>query len=143
MSRRTELWWASGDGAGKFTRGEETGQMAKQLGTLVLVGAVLLWPAANADAQFGIHFGGGHDDDHHGGHHDDHHDNHGIGIHFGIGDHHDYGHHFGHRHDSDWHFVVPHYDRQYHGTYYVDEGINYYVPQTYVTDPRTYVAAKP
>jgi hypothetical protein len=38
---------------------------------------------------------------------------------------------------------VPHWDHHHHGTYYSDEGSYYYLPQTYVTDPRTYVAAKP
>lgn len=39
--------------------------------------------------------------------------------------------------------MVPHYDHHYHGTYYYNGGLNYYVPRTYVTDPNTYVVAKP
>jgi hypothetical protein len=39
--------------------------------------------------------------------------------------------------------VVPHYDRHYHGSYYWDDGINYYAPRTYDTSRRAYVAAKP
>jgi hypothetical protein len=38
---------------------------------------------------------------------------------------------------------VPHYDRHYHGTYYFDDGVNYYVPRTYVVESGPYVAAKP
>jgi hypothetical protein len=38
---------------------------------------------------------------------------------------------------------VPHYDHHYHGTYYYDDGVNYYVPQTYVTQGGAYVAGKP
>jgi hypothetical protein len=127
--------------------------MVKQIGFAALVGAVLIWPAAGAQAQlgFGIHIGDDHHDDHHDGHHggrhDDHHgghhDGHGIGIHLGGGHLHDYGFHDGHLHDSDWHFVVPHYDHHHHGTYFVDEGINYYLPQPYLTNPGTHVAARP
>jgi hypothetical protein len=38
---------------------------------------------------------------------------------------------------------VPHYDRHYHGTYYHDGGINYYVPRSYVQESNTYITAKP
>lgn len=84
----------------------------------------LLLPATTAKAQH-HHDGGGH--------------GHGFGIHIDSG-HHDVGHY---DHHSDWHYVVPHYDSHYYGTYYSDAGINYYTPRTYVTDPGTYVAAKP
>jgi hypothetical protein len=39
--------------------------------------------------------------------------------------------------------VVPHYDRHYHGSYYWDDGINYYVARPYVDGSRGYGAAKP
>jgi hypothetical protein len=48
-----------------------------------------------------------------------------------------------HHPHSDWHFFVPHYDRHYHGSYYLDDGIHYYVARPYVTDRRAYVAARP
>jgi hypothetical protein len=38
---------------------------------------------------------------------------------------------------------VPHYDHHHHGSYYWDDGINYYVPRPYVTKRRAYVADKP
>jgi hypothetical protein len=90
--------------------------------TVVVLGA--LWPAALASAQFGfgIHVGGGH-------HHD-------YDSHIGHGD------YFGHHH-SDWHHVVPHYDQHWNGSYYWDDGINYYIPQPHVTDGGAHVAAQP
>jgi len=125
--------------------------MVKLLGHIAIVVLAALWPATIASAQlgFGIHVDDHHDDHGH-GHHDDHHSD-GFGIHIDRGHHDDHGHHIdrGHHvdrhrhHDSDWHFVVPHYDRHYHGSYYWDGGINYYVPRPYVTNRRTYVAAKP
>jgi hypothetical protein len=37
---------------------------------------------------------------------------------------------------------VPHYDNHYHGTYYLDGDVHYYVPQTYRTRSRAYIAAE-
>jgi hypothetical protein len=39
-------------------------------------------------------------------------------------------------------FVLPHIDSHYHGTYYTDDGVNYYVPRTYVTRSLPYVEAE-
>ena len=39
--------------------------------------------------------------------------------------------------------MVPYYDRYYPGTDYLDGGLNYYVPQTYIVEQNAYVAAKP
>jgi hypothetical protein len=115
--------------------------MNSRIQLVAVVGLVAFWPATSATAQhlhfdgggIGIHFG---DDDHH----DDHYDHHSYGRR-----HYDYGHHHhrSHWHDSDWLFVVPHYDSHYHGTYYTDEGVNYYVPRTYASRSGSYVAAKP
>jgi hypothetical protein len=98
--------------------------MLKSLQLIAVVVLAGLWPAAVASAQwgFGIHLGGGHYD------HDSHYD------------HHDY---WGHDHHADWHHVVPHYDSHYHGSYYWDDGINYYIPQPHVTDGGGHVAAQP
>jgi hypothetical protein len=97
--------------------------MLKSLRVFAVVVLAALWPAAVASAQFGfgISIGGGH-------YHDD--------PHF---DHYD---HFDHHH-ADWDHVVPHYDSHYDGSYYSHDGINYYVPQPYVTDGGAHVAARP
>lgn len=99
--------------------------MLKSWRIIAVVVFAALWPAAVASAQFGfgIHVGGGRYYDH--------------DPHF---DHHDY---YGHQHDSDWHHVVPHYDRHWDGSYYSDDGINYYAPQPRVTDHGAYVPARP
>jgi hypothetical protein len=39
--------------------------------------------------------------------------------------------------------VVPHYDRHWDGSYYWDDGINYYVPRAHVTDGGAHVAGRP
>lgn len=101
--------------------------MTKLFGSIAVVAFTALLPATVASAQH-----------HHGGHGHGH--GHGIDIHGSGGHHDDYGHH---DHHSGWHFVVPHYDRHYHGTYYLDGGTNYYVPRPYVAEQRAYVAAKP
>jgi hypothetical protein len=128
--------------------------MFNRTGFFAITALAAFWPLASAVAQhhhhhgghgsgIGIHFGGGG------------HGHSGIGIHYDDDDHYDHGHYshghhsYGHHHhhsgwhDSDWLFVVPHYDSHYHGTYYVDDGISYYVPRTYATNSQRYVAAKP
>ncbi len=114
--------------------------MIRSLGVIVIAALAAIWPASIASAQlgFGIHIGDDHDD-HHGRRHHRHHDDDGFSIHIGDGHYFDRHHH----HHSGWEFVLPHYDHHYHGSYYWDDGINYYVPRTYVTDRRAYVAAKP
>ena len=94
--------------------------MLKKIWVSTLFAGALLWPVASTYSQ--------HDHGH----------GHGIDIHIGG------GHHPGHHdHHSGWDFVLPHYDRHYHGTYYSDGGTNYYVPRTYVHRSGAYVAAKP
>ena len=99
--------------------------MLKSFRVIAFVVLTALWPAAVASAQFG------------------------FGIHIGGGRYHDHDPHFNHYDDfdrhrhSDWHYVVPHYDRHWDGSYYWDDGINYYVPQPYVTDGGAQVAGKP
>jgi hypothetical protein len=99
--------------------------MLKSMRVIVVAVLAALWPAAVASAQygFGIHIGGGryHDHDPHYGHHD----------------------YWGHDPHSDWHYVVPHYDSHHDGSYYWDDGINYYVPQPYVNGDGSHAAAKP
>ncbi len=120
--------------------------MVKHFGVAALVGMAMLLPATSLKAEHGHGHGGhGHGGHGHGGHGHGHGHGHfgghghGFGIHIGGGHYHHYG---NHRHHG-WSYVLPHYDRYYHGTYYLDRGYNYYVPRTYVTDPGTYVAAKP
>ena len=144
--------------------------MAKNLRFVALLTAALLMPVASANAQHGHGGGhGGHSGGHggHSGGHSSHSGGHSShsgghsgysGGHSGYSGHsghsgysghsghslgHSLGHGLSHGHHSDWHFVVPHHDRHYHGTYYLDGGTNYYVPQTYVADSGSYVAAKP
>mgnify|MGYP001394916971 CR=1 FL=1 len=65
---------------------------------------------------------------------------HGWGHGHGRGHGHLHGYHGIH---ADWRFVVPYYDRHYHGSYYVDSGRYYYHPEMYVTNPDSYVVSKP
>ena len=117
-----------------FPRG--TTHMFKQFGMAALVGLALLWPATVAspstdtgtDTVMAIVVTCGHSDHHDS--HDDHHDSHSEPRHSDIFR----DMHLSHGHHSSWHHVVPHYDRHYHGTYYFDGGINYYVPRPYVAD---------
>jgi hypothetical protein len=128
--------------------------MVKRIAFAAVVAVAAALPATCAFADHDD-WGFGHGHHHHD--HDDHdHGGSGFGIHFGNGfgihyeeddhDDHDYDHHRGRHHHSDWDdagwlFVLPHYDRHYHGTYYRDGGVNYYVPRTYVTGRRE--AARP
>ncbi|WP_425399227.1 hypothetical protein [Aeoliella sp.] len=108
-----------------------------RLFSVVAATTLLLWQTPVAVAQhghghhgghghFGGHIGGGH----YGGH--DHHGGHGFGHSFGHVDVH-----------IGRHFVVPHYDRHHHGSYWVDSGAYYYQPRTYAVTPNTHVVAKP
>lgn len=83
---------------------------------------------------------------HHGGHGHGHghgyfggHGHYGGHGHWG-GHYHGFGHvdiHLGH------HYVIPHFDHHYHGSYWVASGLYYYQPQPIVTTPGVYVASKP
>jgi hypothetical protein len=132
--------------------------MVKQFAYVALVALAAVWPVGLVRAQhhhhhdghgsgFGIHFGDGgvgiHYEDDHDDHEDhwDHHHHRSRRHHSGW--HHSDWHHSDHHHHAGWHFVVPHYDHHYHGTYYYDDGINYYVPRPYVTGSQSYVTAKP
>jgi hypothetical protein len=132
--------------------------MSKRIG---FTAAVVLVAGLSTTIAFADHddwgFGHGDHHDHHGHHdHDDHgsgfgiHFGNGFGIHYDEGDHDDYYHDDYHHHryhdhsdwhDSGWQFLVPYYDRHYHGTYYRDGGVNYYVPRSYAVGSRA--AAKP
>lgn len=124
--------------------------MFKQIGFVAILAGTSLLPLTSAFSQHHGGHGGGHGGGHSGGHGGGHSGGHGgghsgIGIHIGGG-HIGTGHgssHYGFQHHSDWNHVLPHYNSHYHGTYYWNDGINYYVPRTYVTQPGTYVAAKP
>jgi len=104
--------------------------------------ALLLWQTPVAVAQHGHGHHGGHG---YGGHGH-------FGGHIGHGHYGGHGHHGGHgfghglRHVDvhvGRHFVVPHYDRHHHGSYWVDSGAYYYQPRTYAVIPNTHVVAKP
>jgi hypothetical protein len=123
--------------------------MVTRYGFAAALALAAIFPVTTAlaeDDHGGGHRHGHHEGRDHDGHGHDHHDGGGFGIHFGgggigihydDGDHYDYGHHHHHSgwHDSNWEYLVPYYDRHYHGTYYRDGGINYYLPQTYVARP--------
>jgi len=47
------------------------------------------------------------------------------------------GYHAGH------HYVVPHYSRHYHGSYWVDSGVHYYQPRTYTASRSVRARTKP
>jgi hypothetical protein len=92
--------------------------------------AMFAWQSPAAWGQHG-HGHGGHVSGHghgsfHGGH--GYYGGHGHG-HIGI--------HLGHN------FVVPHISHHHHGSYWVDSGVYYYRPRTYVSFPGTYVVSKP
>ena len=54
-----------------------------------------------------------------------------------------HGHGYSHYYHPSWHHVLPYYDRHYYGTYYYDDGRNYYLPRTYSGTSGSYLAAKP
>jgi hypothetical protein len=133
--------------------------MIHRLALVAIAGVAAIWPVQLAVAEHDHHdrHDRHHHDDDHGGGFGIHLDSDGgVGLHFGHGDHHDfdrhddYGHHHHHHsgwhdthwHDSAWDFVLPHYDSHYHGTYYLQGDEHYYVPQTFVTRTRSYVAAE-
>lgn len=94
----------------------------------VIVVGLLGVQSPSAWAQHGHGHGhGGHGGGH--GHMGGHYGGHGHGIGIGI--------HLGHQH------VLPHISHHHHGSYWVDSGLYYYRPSTYVTTPGAYVVSKP
>lgn len=84
----------------------------------------------------------------HGGHGHRGHGHSGHGHYGGYGHFGGHGHGFGlsvghHGVHLGRHFVVPHYDHHYHGSYWFDSGQYYYQPRTYVVSPQTHVVTKP